>query len=357
MSNQLRLLNDVSYVDTLMSKETIKLSNVVKDTNQSSVDRISAFEDIINIEVGDTSLSRARNIEREIDLRQIYLKFEGGNPSGTHKDRIAFAQCLDALRRGFNTVAVATCGNYGVSMALASNLAGLRCMIYIPENYHTKRFEEMENLGATIIRVKGNYEHTVMFSRKKAKKNEYYDTNPGGQNTTLQLQAYGEIAFEIYDVMRDAPKIVAAPVSNGTMLAGVYRGFVSLFKRGKTSRIPRIVAASTNKNNPIVNSVLHHQKKYSNLNPALINETIINEPLINWKSFDGTEAFNAVKNSNGYAFGISDHKMVNISKMLKTKEGLNVLPASTAGLAALFEIHKKEPFEGDRYVAILTGKK
>ena len=86
--------------------------------------RLDAYEDIFDSEVGDTTLSRARNIEREVGLRQIFLKFEGGNPSGTQKDRIAFAQALDALRRGYDTVTVATCGNYGVAVAFAASLAG-----------------------------------------------------------------------------------------------------------------------------------------------------------------------------------------------------------------------------------------
>ena len=55
----------------------------------------------IDSEVGDTTLTRARNVEREVGVRQIFLKFEGGNPTGTQKDRIAFAVCHDALRRGF----------------------------------------------------------------------------------------------------------------------------------------------------------------------------------------------------------------------------------------------------------------
>jgi threonine synthase len=84
-------------------------------------------------------LSRSRNIEREVGLRQPYLKFEGGNPTGAQKDRIAFAQAMDALRWGFEAITVATCGNYGVAMALAASIAGLRCIIYIPEGYHTKR--------------------------------------------------------------------------------------------------------------------------------------------------------------------------------------------------------------------------
>ena len=107
--------------------------------------RLEAFEDIFESEVGDTSLVRARNIEREVGLRQIYLKFEGGNPTGTQKDRIAFAQAMDALRRGFDTITVATCGNYGVAMALAAKFAGLRSLIFIPEKYHPLKISQRPN--------------------------------------------------------------------------------------------------------------------------------------------------------------------------------------------------------------------
>ncbi|MBN2350907.1 MAG: pyridoxal-phosphate dependent enzyme [Bacteroidales bacterium] len=352
-----KLIDGASAFGLAISSESQELTKIVTDTSNPIIDRLEAYEDIMNIEVGDTSLSRARNIERETGLRQIYLKFEGGNPTGTHKDRIAFAQCLDALRRGYDTITLATCGNYGVACALAANLAGLRCIINIPEEYHSLRLKEMVNLGAEIIRTPGSYEDAVQYSKKFAEKNEYYDANPGGANTHLQLVAYSEIALEIYDYLRDAPKLVAAPVSNGTMLAGVYRGFATLYKRGMTSRIPSFVAGSSYKKNPIVLSFKNNLESCNDLDPKKIKETKVNEPLINWHSFDGDEALWALKNSNGWAMDISDSKMTYYSKILKDKEGLNVLPASTAGLIALLEHNKKEALEGDRYVAILTGRK
>jgi len=351
------LLDGASKLGNTISKESKSLSLAVKDKSLSLIDRIESYEDIMNIEVGDTSLSRARNFEREMSIRQLYLKFEGGNPSGTQKDRIAFAQCHDALRRKFDTITVATCGNYGASVALAANLAGLRCIIFIPENYHTPRIIEMENLGSEVVYVKGTYENAVEHSGNEAKKMNWYDANAGGANTPLQLMAYAEIAFEIYDHLRDAPKIVAIPMSNGTLLAGVYRGFVNLYKRGKTSRIPHIVGASSTNKNPIVYSFKKGLDQCIDLVPEKIKETEINEPLINWHSFDGEEALYAIKQSGGDAFNISDEKMVKTASLLKSKEGLNVLPAATAGLIGLMEMHKKKELEPDRYVAILTGKK
>ncbi|NNF01317.1 MAG: pyridoxal-phosphate dependent enzyme, partial [Bacteroidia bacterium] len=192
-----------------VSKEAVSLSNIVKDNSHPLMERLLAFEDIINLEIGDTNLSRARNIERDNDLMQVYLKFEGDNPSGTQKDRIGFAQVYDALRRQYDTISLATCGNYGVSVALAAHLAGIKCKIYIPDSYHTKRLIEMERLGAEIFRLKGSYEDVVNESSKMALANEWYDANPGGNNTALQINAYGQIAFEIYDQLRDAPKYCA----------------------------------------------------------------------------------------------------------------------------------------------------
>ena len=98
-----------------LSAEFEKQRKIIADKSLYLEDRLEAFEDIIDSEVGDTSMVRARNIEREVGARQIFLKFEGGNPTGTQKDRIAFAQAMDALRRGFDTMTLATCGNYGVA--------------------------------------------------------------------------------------------------------------------------------------------------------------------------------------------------------------------------------------------------
>ena len=96
---------------------------IAADPTRDLDERLEAFENIIDSEIGDTILVRARNLEREVGKRQLYLKFEGGNTTGTQKDRIAFAQSMDALRRGFDTITTASCGNYGVALALASRCA------------------------------------------------------------------------------------------------------------------------------------------------------------------------------------------------------------------------------------------
>lgn len=355
-TTMLNLLDGVKSADIKITREVKNLSDSVKDSNLSMVDRIECFEDIISLEIGDTSLNRARNLERELNIRQLYIKYEGENPSGTQKDRIAFAQVHDAFRRQYTVISLATCGNYGVAVAFAAFLAGLECRIFIPESYHTDRIREMEKFNAHIIRLPGSYEDTVTASTRIAGENEWYDANPGGANTPLQIAAYAGIAYEIYDQLHEAPKCVAAPVSNGTLLAGVYRGFVSLYKRGKTSRIPLFIAGSAANKNPIITSFKAGLDHCKDIDPRQVKETAINEPLINWHSFDGNEALYALRKSEGEARHISDKKMREMSTFLLKKEGYRILPASTAGLIALLEKHEENEFSHDRYVTILTGK-
>jgi threonine synthase len=350
------LLDGVKSAEIKITKEVKSLSDMVKDRNMTLVDRMESYEDIMSLDIGDTSLNRARNLEREFNIRQLFIKYEGENPSGTQKDRIAFAQVHDAFRRNYRVISLATCGNYGVAMAYAAYLAGMKCKIFIPESYHTERIKEMEIFDAEIIRLPGTYEDTVIESSKLASKKGWYDANPGGANTSLQIKAYSEIANEIYDQLRDAPKYIAAPVSNGTLLAGIYRGFVSLYKRGKTSRIPIFIAGSAAYKNPIIASFRAGLDTCQDIDPKIVKETVINEPLVNWHSFDGNEALYAIRESGGEAHHISDKKMKEMSIFLHKKEGYRILPASTSGLIALLEMHEKNEMINDRYVAILTGK-
>jgi threonine synthase len=215
----------------------------------------------------------------------------------------------------------------------------------------------MVKMSAEVMFLDGSYEDCVTHSSKQADANSWYDANPGGSNTALQIMAYAQIAYEIYDQLRDAPKIVAVPVSNGTLLAGIFRGFSNLHKRGKTSRIPVMLAATSTRKNPIIYSARKGLRECIDLVPEKIRETSTNEPLINWHSFDGDEALYAINESNGEAFDISDSKMQDMSRSLNKKEGLNVLPASTAGLVALVQKNLETPYQPDRYVAILTGRK
>jgi threonine synthase len=344
------LRDAVKTANNNVSSLAREASLISTDSRVELPKRLIAFRRIIELEVGNTWLRRSKAIERDFGLTNIYLKFEGDNPTGTQKDRIAFAQVADALHRGFTDIALATCGNYGVAVALAAQLAGLRCHIFIPAGYHTDRLSEMKRLNGQIHRPKGSYEEVVRSSSEQAERAGWYDANPGGANTELQLDAYASLGQELRKDLGYAPVSCAVPVSNGTLLAGIHRGI------GVEEKTLMIAASSTAKN-PIVYSFRKGLKTCVDLDPVKIRETVINEPLINWHSFDGEEALSSLYQSGGLAYNISDERMRKMATYLSDREALRVLPASTAGLIALLKMHEEGVLPEGSHVAVLTAKR
>jgi threonine synthase len=306
--------------------------------------------------VGGTLFTQARNLENLLGFGNIYLKFEGGNPTGTQKDRISQYHIHKALREGYDTVTVGTCGNYGVSLAYFANQVGLKAKILIPEKYTMapRRRETLRLLGAEILSDYDKYEDAVEASRKLAKTDHYYDANPGNGNEGWR--GYMGIATEIYAQLGKCPTAVAAPVGNGTTLVGIYHGFKHLLDQGKIDHIPYLVGASTPGGNPIVRSFKSGASKTEDLPPDSLHETTINEPLVSYHSYDGDDALKAIYDTNGWADYASDNAMLKFHRLLLDLEGLNVLPASASPIEALIKFKQHRVLNSD-YVIVLTGRK
>jgi len=308
--------------------------------------------------IGDTIFTRSRNLEKLLDLSKIYLKFEGGNPTGTMKDRASYACIKLAVEQGFNKLVIASCGNFGASFVHLAREFGVEVHVYIPEGYHTPRIKEMEGKGGVIHWAPGTYEEVVEFSGNEAERLGWFNANPGVKaNTRASMEAYATISYEIYERLGYAPDVVAVPVGNGTTIAGIHLGFKRLSEDGETDKVPVMVAASTAGGNPVVSCFLGGEKRIRDIEPSEIDETEHNEPLVSWRCLDGQEALDALWSSRGWATFVADDVLVAFSEMLANEEGLLVLPASASSLAALADYSKKKPSGERTYLAVLTGRR
>jgi len=314
----------------------------------------------ISSRIGNTPLVHSRNITSSIRTKRLFLKFEGGNPTGTQKDRASLACLKLAKEMHYNELAIATCGNFGASFAYLAHGFGITPHVYIPANYRTERIDEIAHLGSIIHRIDGTYEDVVYASSIEAKDSEWYNANPGEElNTKVSLEGYAGIAYEIYMDLGYVPDAVAVPVGNGTTLAGVYYGFKMLYEEGETEGVPKMIGASTSGGNPVVKSFLGRRRVVEDLPSMGIKETSLNEPLVSWHSFDGQLALDALWESNGWATYVSDHELVEYARMLAREEGLLVLPASASSVAALARYTKYMPHEANNrcLVAVLTSRR
>jgi len=309
--------------------------------------------------VGNTIFLEARNLAPLIGCERVYLKFEGSNPTGAQKDRIAMVLADQSACKGFHEITTATCGNFGVALAYAAKHYDLTAHIYIPQKYEVPkdRQKRMETFGARIHLAEGYYEDAVQESINAAKENNWFNANPGADDVPdLSIAAYSEIAYEIFRDLRRVPNFIFCPVGNGTTLAGIYAGFKKLLLMGKTISVPKMVATSTRRGNPIIKSFKENQRTIVELRPEEVKETRVNEPLTNWRALDGQLALDAIYESSGFADYASDSKMIEFSKLTRSEEGLSVLPAAASTLAVMESLGREGFILKGTFVAVLTGR-
>ncbi|MEF8832081.1 MAG: pyridoxal-phosphate dependent enzyme [Candidatus Thermoplasmatota archaeon] len=306
--------------------------------------------------IGNTSLVRAKKLEDFFGIDKLYLKLEGENPTRTHKDRLAIQQADDAIIRGYDTITVGSCGNYAIAMSFVANKTELDCKVFTPKKYTSDNKDKIKEYNADIFKVEGGYEEAVEESRKMAKKEGWYDANPGKKNTPISLIAYTEISKEIQEELGGSPETVSVAVGNGTTIAGLHLGFRLLWRKKRAEDIPKMLAGSSIGNNAIIETIQRDSKEIVEMDPGSLNETEINEPLLNWKALDGQEAINAIYDTGGTAIGLTDEEIVHYKELLE-KENISLIPCSASALGATHKYLQDHETDGVHVVVITSGVK
>ncbi|UCE91432.1 MAG: pyridoxal-phosphate dependent enzyme [Methanobacteriota archaeon] len=283
------------------------------------------------LNIGKTPLRRLQKMERRLGVRRLHAKLEGENPTGTHKDRMALLMALDALRNDRDTLAAATSGNYGAALMYVSDKLGLRCKIYMASEYEGIRNAEILSSGADIVPVGGTYEEAVRTCARDCRTRGWHDCNPGAENRELGIFSYTFIAKEIADALGRKPDWVGVPVGNGTVLAGVWKGFRSIGMK------PHMLGTSNN--NAAIRGMV--TRKFAPVPVPNIEVTRVNCPLAGNYLPDAEEAIRAMVESNGVGMEITDEEMVDTAKAVLEEERLSILPASAGALAGMSRLETK----------------
>jgi threonine synthase len=294
------------------------------------------------LRIGNTPLMRAQKLEKKLGIRRLYLKREGENPSGTHKDRMALIYALDARSKGIDTVVAATCGNYGAALAHVCDKLNMRCHVYLPSEFCAPRRAELERMGAHIVVADGLYEDAVARSSLDATRKGLYNANAGGASKELGFYAYAFISKEIAKDLGRQPDWVAVPVGNGTCFVGVWNGFRSM------SMKPRMLGVSNN--NSAIRGVV--MKTWVETPVPDIRFTEINEPLAGNVICDAQETISSIIESNGAGVEVPDEELVEASRMIKKEEGLDILPASAGAVWGITKLDSRNHV----FVSVLTGR-
>lgn len=296
---------------------------------------------LISLHEGNTPLIHAPNLSRQLGV-ELYVKYEGLNPTGSFKDRGMVMAVAKAVEEGSKTIMCASTGNTSAAAAAYAARSGLRCIVLIPSgNIALGKLAQAIAYGAEVIAIDGNFDEALNIVREITAKEPITLVN---SVNPYRIEGQKTGAFEICDALADAPDILAIPVGNAGNITAYWKGFKEYKEAGKSSRLPHMYGFQAAGAAPLVLG-----------QPVPNPETIATAIRIgNPASKDG--ALNAIAESNGLVDSVTDEEIMQAYQLLAKNEGVFCEPASAASLAGIIKLHQagKLP-QGVKVACVLTG--
>lgn len=292
---------------------------------------------------GNTPLIRADNLSRQLGGGfDLFIKYEGLNPTGSFKDRGMTAAVSEALGRGATTVICASTGNTAASAAAYAARAGMKSIVLIPQGkVAAGKLAGALAYGAQVIQMDGSFDDALTMVVEITNKHPICLVN---SINPYRIEGQKTAAFEICDELGSAPDWLCLPVGNAGNITSYWAGFKQ-YCGLKSALLPRILGVQAAGAAPLV------------LGHAVENPETIATAIRIGKPARGEQALQAAEESNGRIIAVTDKQILDMQKLLATLEGIWVEPASATGLAGLeAEIESgKLKVGGKRVVAVCTG--
>ncbi len=298
---------------------------------------------IISLGEGNTPLIRLKNIPRLLGKDvDIYVKYEGLNPTGSFKDRGMTMAVTKAVEEGSNAIICASTGNTSAAAAAYAARAGITAFVIIPEGKIAMgKLAQAMMYGAVIMQIRGNFDQGMQLVKDVAETSPVTVVN---SVNPYRLQGQKTAAFEIVEELGRAPDYHCLPVGNAGNISAHWMGYSEYHKSGVVSAAPKMVGYQANGAAPFLRGA-----------PVQDPETVATAIRIgNPQSWD--KAWTVQKESAGWFDELSDEEILAAQKMLAEKEGVFCEPASAASIGgAMRDIHAGKIAEGSTVVCTLTG--
>jgi len=305
---------------------------------------VSAQTPVVTLLEGNTPLIPIDRIREKLGLAQrIYVKYEGLNPTGSFKDRGMTMAISKAKEAGSQAVMCASTGNTSASAAAYAARAGMQCMVLIPNgNIALGKLSQAMIHGAKVLAIEGNFDDALRFVREIT---EQFPITLVNSINPFRIEGQKSAAFEIIDVLGDAPAYHVLPVGNAGNITAYWKGYTEYHALGKATRRPKMLGFQAAGSAPIV---LGHPVE----DPHTIATAIkIGNPA-SW-----TAAVAARDESGGRIDMVTDEEILSAYKLLASLEGVFVEPASAASIAGVIKLVAAGyfPVEDANIVCTVTG--
>jgi threonine synthase len=281
---------------------------------------------VVTLGEGGTPLIPAEHLSEPTGA-QVWVKYEGLNPTGSFKDRGMTTAISHAAAQGAKAVVCASTGNTSASAAAYATKAGMRCAVLVPDGKIAMgKLSQAIAHGAELIQVEGNFDDCLTVARKLG---EAYPIELVNSVNPARIEGQKTAAFEVVDALGDAPDIHVLPVGNAGNITAYWRGYREYVRDaeqpGPATRLPRMFGYQAAGAAPLV---LGH--------PVDHPETVATAIRIgNPASWD--QAIAARDESGGIIDAVTDEEILAAHRLLSSREGIFVEPGSAASIAGLLK--------------------
>lgn len=297
----------------------------------------------VSLGEGDTPLIRLQNIPRLLGKDvDIYVKYEGLNPTGSFKDRGMTMAVTKAVEEGSTAIICASTGNTSAAAAAYAARAGITAFVLIPEGKIAMgKLAQAMMYGAVIMQIRGNFDAGMQLVKDIAGEAPVTIVN---SVNPYRLQGQKTAAFEIVEELNRAPDFHCLPVGNAGNITAHWMGYSEYQRAGIVSSAPKMVGYQAAGSAPFLRGA-----------PVENPETVATAIRIgNPQSWD--KAWALQKESGGWFDELSDAEILDAQKLLAEKEGVFCEPASAASIGgAMRDIRSGKIPEGSTIVCTLTG--
>lgn len=300
---------------------------------------------------GNTPLLHSQEVGKKLSI-DLFFKDEGRNPSGSFKDR-GTAVMLGCLPSDVKTVVLFSSGNAASSVALYAALRRLRAIILMYRGSREKSFMARA-FGALCLEVDASEGELLGMAEEAAHKFGWHlVTTTGSANPTV-LEGYKTIAYELVDEIKGSVDVVVVPVASGSLLAGIWKGFLELKRLGRLQDVPKLIGVQSEAIAPIYRAFVGQKGRVMpQENPG---ETIAKGLALDNPGADGDLALHAVRSSGGCVVQVSDEEMLSAARRLALQEGILTEPSGAASVAGLVKARAQGAIgHGEKAVCVLTG--
>ncbi len=307
----------------------------------------------VSLGAGFTPLVRAERLGAELGLKDLWLKDDTANPTGSFKDRVVSVALTKARQLGFKVAACASTGNLANSVAAHAARAGMASVVLIPSNLEKAKVMMTTVYGGQVIAVDGNYDDVNRLCA------ELTSERPSWAFVNVNVRSYyaegsKTLAFEIAEQLGwQVPDHVVVPIASGSQLTKIAKGFSELATVGLVDGDGslRISGAQAQGCSPVATAFNKNIDAIAPVKPDTIAKSLaIGNPA------DGYYALAAIKNSGGGCGSVTDGEIIDAIKLLARTEGIFAETAGGVTVATLAQLAQRGVIDlNEKTVAIISG--